>query len=60
MDIVLSPEILERLSDCKCGEGNKAIYYCDNEGCKLNKVQPYYCEGCMSRDKHNHLPEKIH
>ena len=66
METILPIEILDRLSLCLCGRKSnddqkiRATYFCDIETCKFNKEQPYYCELCMSRDRHNHLPERIH
>ena len=43
---------------CNCGR-NKALYYCDCEGCP-NKAQKIFCVDCaMSDNKHNHDTKSI-
>ena len=55
----------EKLPDCPCGNGEKALYICVEEKCdhfkslksRLSKER-YYCEDCMYK-LHNHRPTHI-
>ena len=51
---------MESIGSCGGHHGNKAIYFCNVPTCRFNLLQPYYCEDCMSEEKHNHLPTRIH
>ncbi len=55
----MTNEVLEKLVVCTCGSGLKAMYLCDGETCKFKDSQPIYCDSCMSKTKHHHLPTKI-
>jgi predicted membrane-bound dolichyl-phosphate-mannose-protein mannosyltransferase len=55
----------EKMPDCLCGNGEKAIFICIDEKCehfkslksRLSKER-YYCEDCMNKF-HDHRPTHI-
>ena len=57
--IVLSKAILEKLNDCSCGQGQKAIYYCHDKKCPQHTTQFLFCEFCNTDENHNHRPQRI-
>ena len=55
----------EKLPDCLCGNGEKALYVCVSESCEHLMSLPsrkskerYYCEECMGK-YHDHRPTQI-
>ena len=55
----ISQTLYDQLPECGCGNKTKARYICMMEQgvCKGSR---YYCEEyCMTRDLHNHLPDRI-
>jgi hypothetical protein len=56
-------EFLNKFEDCECHNGEKAIYFHEEEDikvCPLGTEQFLYCESCSVRTKHKHLEGKIY
>ena len=55
----LAQGILDRLRDCNCPSGLKAIYYCNfGDKCRFS-AQAEYCEACQHVERHYHFSGRI-
>ena len=49
----------KKLTFCSCKKQLVAKFYCDDETCPFHKTQFRYCKECSSKERHNHMVDKI-
>ncbi len=57
--MITQPTNYKKLTNCTCGSGLKAEFYCEDETCPLNRQQNLYCRLCSQDERHNHYKCRI-